>query len=53
MKSLKNEIRNLINKSSRENESDTPDFILAEFLNSCLLAFESAVINRDGCKKSK
>ena len=53
MKSLKNEIGILINKASRENESDTPDFILAEFLYKCLLAFESAVISRDSCKKSK
>ena len=36
----------LINNCSRENGSDTPDFILAEYLADCLLAFDSAVARR-------
>uniref|UniRef100_A0A6M3KCB3 Uncharacterized protein n=2 Tax=viral metagenome TaxID=1070528 RepID=A0A6M3KCB3_9ZZZZ len=30
----------LINRVSRENDSNTPDFLLAEFMMSCLDAFE-------------
>lgn len=36
------ELKWLINKYSKENESDTPDFILANYLNNCLSAFNSA-----------
>ena len=39
---LKKEIERLINHYSRENNSNTPDFILAEYLNDCLEAFEKA-----------
>lgn len=31
----------VINKNSLENESDTPDFILAEYLVACLTAFNN------------
>lgn len=40
-------LRALINSRSRENYSDTPDFIMAQFLLECLTAFESAVRARD------
>lgn len=33
------ELENLINRYSKENGSDTPDFILAEYLNDCLETF--------------
>ena len=36
----------LINHHSRENESDTPDFILADYMMNCLKAFERATIMR-------
>lgn len=39
MKTFEEELKELINKHSKENESNTPDFILAQFLNSCLEAF--------------
>lgn len=39
---LKKEIAFLINRYSRENNSNTPDFILAEYLNDCLESFEKA-----------
>lgn len=42
------ELRELINKHSRENGSDTPDFILAQYLTHCLDAFNIAVISREG-----
>lgn len=41
------ELRDLLNRQSRENESDTPDFILAEYMTNCLTAFERAVRDRD------
>jgi hypothetical protein len=44
--SLKSEIENIINCNSAENESDTPDFILAEYLIDCLKAFDKAVDRR-------
>jgi len=37
----------LLNIYSKENGSDTPDFLLAAFLTSCLSAFDSAVRQRD------
>jgi len=35
------ELEQLINKHSLENGSDTPDFILAEYLMKCLEAFNA------------
>ncbi len=55
-------LESLINKESRENDSDTPDFILAKFLLDCLGAFELASNRREvwygvelepGCSVSK
>ena len=43
---LETELKALLNRASRENRSDTPDFILAEYLMSCLHAFEFAVQRR-------
>jgi hypothetical protein len=34
------DLRNLLNHHSRERGSNTPDFILAEFLEKCLEAFD-------------
>lgn len=44
---FRNELSGLINRHSMENGSDTPDFILAEFLNSCLQAFDEGVRHRE------
>ncbi len=44
---FRNELRDLINIYSMENGSDTPDFILAEFLSDSLKAFDNAVFNRE------
>ncbi len=33
------ELKELINRHSRENGSNTPDFILADYLTKCLEAF--------------
>ena len=40
------ELEQLINKHSMENESDTPDLILAGYLMMCLDAFNLAVRTR-------
>lgn len=43
---FKNELEILINKYSIENGSNTPDFILTNYLISCLNNFEDAIIQR-------
>ena len=40
-------LENLINKHGRERGSDTPDFILAEYLNGCLELFNETVKKRE------
>jgi hypothetical protein len=41
------ELSTLINKHSIEGNSDTPDYILAAYMNECLHAFTHAVNTRD------
>lgn len=53
VKGLRHEIEQAINRVSAENGSNTPDFILADFLVSCLVAFDRATTERErwyGCK---
>lgn len=45
--SFRKEIEETINKHSLENGSDTPDFILANYLAECLTAFDRAVLARE------
>lgn len=40
---FRQELESLLNRHSLENASNTPDYILAEFLIACLKAFDSAV----------
>lgn len=40
-------LRGVINRFSRENASDTPDFILADYLSACLDAYGAAAKARD------
>ena len=47
MSDLRKDIEKAINCHSAENGSDTPDFILAQYLTQCLKAFDSAVIARE------
>lgn len=42
MDNLRSEIESAINRASAENGSNTPDFILAEYLMDCLSAFDKA-----------
>lgn len=45
--SLRKSIEQVINLHSAENASNTPDFILAEYLMNCLSAFDWATKQRD------
>jgi len=47
MSVFREELKNLINCQSKENGSNTPDFILADYLNGCLETFDRAVVRRD------
>jgi hypothetical protein len=40
------DLESLINRHSMENASGTPDFILAQYLESCLIAFDTAIKQR-------
>lgn len=44
---FRKELESLINRHSMENGSNTPDFILAEYLTSCLSAYDKAISWRD------
>ncbi len=55
------ELAEVINRHSKENDSNTPDFILAQYLNDCLINFnqkqnmrsdwyESGTIKKRGTK---
>jgi hypothetical protein len=44
---LSDDIKAMLNANSRENESNTPDFILASYMLKCLIAFEEATCSRD------
>lgn len=47
MTTFREELQQLINRNSAENGSNTPDFILAQFLDDSLLAFDHAVNARE------
>lgn len=48
MSAFEKELESLINRHSKENESNTPDFILAQYLSSCLAAWNTGVQQREG-----
>jgi hypothetical protein len=41
------ELESLLNHYSKENDSNTPDFILAEYLRQCLAAWNLAIAARE------
>ena len=41
------ELRKLINYHSKENESNTPDFILAQYIMGCLSSYNTAIQQRE------
>lgn len=40
-------LEKLLNQYSKENYSDTPDFILAKYISACLEAYNQTVTARD------
>lgn len=50
---FRDSLRELINSHSKENGSNTPDFILAHYLDDCLTAFDSAMRSREAWYGSK
>lgn len=44
---FRKDVENIINKYSLENNSDTPDFILAEYLSDCLKTFDKTINRRE------
>lgn len=47
MTEFREELQALINSYCMENESDTPDFLLAAYLIKCLDAYNECVMQRD------
>lgn len=45
--SFKKQLQRLLNRVSMENGCNTPDFILATYLDDCLATFERAVNSRE------
>lgn len=46
------ELEELINRHSKEADSGTPDFLLAEYLTACLEAYNNAVKKRDAWREN-
>jgi hypothetical protein len=44
---FRKELETLINRHSLENGSNTPDFILANYLVACLKAFDATLVERE------
>ena len=44
---FESELNDLINRYSIENESDTPDYLLAKYLIDCLKVYANIVKKRD------
>lgn len=53
MSKFTEELEALINANNLESGSDTPDFILANYLNDCLTAFNNATNTREAWDKHK
>jgi hypothetical protein len=51
VRKFREELEHLINKYSLENGSNTPDFVLAEYLTQCLLNYNNAVMTREYLKR--
>lgn len=47
MKTFESELTELLNRHSRENDSNTPDFILAQYLVACLAALNTGIQQRE------
>ncbi len=47
MSEFQKELEGLINKHCKENDSDTPAFLLAEYINNCLNNYADIIKKRD------
>jgi hypothetical protein len=47
MADLERDLASLLNRYSQENGSNTPDFLLAEYLLACLSTWNTTVAKRD------
>jgi len=47
METFEEKLEAIINECNQENASNTPDFILAMFMNDCLKAFNKATQQRE------
>lgn len=47
------DLEKLINRHGLDADLNTPDFILASYLNDCLYVFETAVKGRDQLTRTK
>jgi len=47
MSNFTKELQTLINKYSKENESNTPDFMLAQYLVDCLASLNALMDTRE------
>jgi hypothetical protein len=45
---FRSDLKHLLNRHSMEQPSQTPDYVLADYLVDCLRAFNRAVGTRDG-----
>jgi hypothetical protein len=52
MNTFISELSELINKYNLENGSNTPDYVLAEYLNSCLKNYDDVMMARDKHSKN-
>ena len=48
---FRRDLQAVLNKHSQENGSDTPDFMLAEYLIDCLRALDRTIGRRDEWKR--
>jgi len=44
---FKEELRSLLNRHCKENDSNTPDYLLAEYLIGCLEIYNKTLVARD------
>lgn len=47
MSDFRSDLTSLLNRYSQENGSDTPDFILAKYLDNCLTSWNHAIAERE------
>ena len=47
MENFEHELKTILNRYIMENDSDTPDFILATYMMECLHAYNKALQNRE------